>query len=135
MSHVQDQAPTTSERVDSSRVLGPWLSMAATVTLSALLLAVSGFLFGTVEGDIPWPATPSEETVYYSARYLSWGGVALAFVGAVAVAVISKARLMTLRLGWGWAGLTFVACGLLGGIAFFSAYGIGHEHFLFAFTR
>lgn len=73
--------------------------------------------------------------MYYSARYLSGGGVALAVVGAVAVAVISKARSMTVGLGWGWAALTFVACGLLGGIAFFSAYAIGHEHFLFAFTR
>lgn len=133
MSHVQDQPATTTVQADSGRFTGPWALMAVTVVVTTLMFVASGFLFGTVQGDIPWPATPSEETVYYTARYLSWGGVALAFICAVAVGVTSKVRSMT--LGWGWGFLTFLICGLLGAIAFFSALAIGQEHYLFVFTR
>ena len=108
--------------------------MFLTLTMSLLLLAASGFLNGTMEGDIPWPATPAEEAVYYSARYLAWGGVALALVGGVVVAFISKRRSLTAGLGWGWGILTFVTCGLMGAVVFFSAYALGNEHFLYAFS-
>lgn len=135
MSQVQDQPAINTVQADFGRISGPWGPMAVTVTVTTLLFVASGFLFGTVQGDIPWPATPSEEAIYYTARYLSWGGVALAFVGAIAVTVISKVRSMTRRLGWEWGFLTFVICGLLGAIAFFSAYTIGQEHYLAAFTQ
>lgn len=134
MSSVRNQPLTTTESAELGRVRGPWLSMAVTVALSALLLAAGGFLLGTVEGDIPWPATPAEEAVYYSGRYLAWGAVALALVGSVAVAVISKVRSMTEGLGWGWGVLTFAASAVVGGVAFFSAFAVAHEHYLFAFS-
>ncbi|NYF16513.1 hypothetical protein HDC37_001338 [Microbacterium sp. AK009] len=100
--------------------------------MSALLLAFGGFLLGTVQGDMPWPATPAEEAVYYSGGYLAWGAVVFALVGAVAVAIISKMRSTTKRLGWG--ALTFATTAVVGGAAFFSAFAVAQEHYLFAFS-
>lgn len=133
MSSVQDQ-PLTAESAARGRVRGPWLSIVATVAVSALLLAVGGFLLGTVQGDIPWPATPGEEAVYYTGRYLAWAGVALALFGAVAVAITSKGRWRTKRLGWGWGVLTLATSAAVGGAAFISAFAVAQEYYLFAFS-
>jgi len=111
----------------------PWLPMASTLTLALLLLAASGFLNGTMQGDLPWAATRAEDAIYDSARYLGWGGVAIALVGGVAVAFISKRRSVT-GLGWGWGIVTFVMCGFVGAVVFFLAYAVGDEHFPYVFS-
>ncbi|GAA1661874.1 hypothetical protein GCM10009807_02060 [Microbacterium lacus] len=41
--------PKAAESAELGQVHGPWLSMTATVTLSALLLAAGGFLLGTAK--------------------------------------------------------------------------------------
>ena len=64
---AQESAAATNERADSS---GSWVALIAVGLLMTVLAAASGFLFGTMQGDIPWPATPAEETIYYTAQAL-----------------------------------------------------------------
>lgn len=121
---IEDVTPDTARR--------PWIAVTAVIVVTTVLCAVSGFLFGTVQGDIPWPATQAEETVYYTARGLNWGAIAFAVVGTLAVAVIPWRPAPADR--WLVAAVTLVGSGFLGMIVFFIAYAIGQENFLFAFT-
>jgi len=109
-----------------------WAPLIVTAVLTTLLLGVSGFLFGTVQGDIPWPATPAEETVYYTARGLGWGAAAVAFAGAITVAVFPPS--LTRGVRWFWGVVTLIGSGFLGAIAFFTAYAFAQANYLFAFT-
>lgn len=109
-----------------------WVPLIATAALTIILLGVSGFLFGTMQGDIPWPATRAEESVYYTARGLEWGALAVPFLGAITVAVVPPTRTHGGR--WLWAFVTLIGSGILGAVAFFSAYFFAQANYLFAFT-
>lgn len=109
-----------------------WVPLIASAVLTTILLGVSGFLFGTMQGDIPWPATRAEETVYYTARGLEWAALAIPFLGAIAVAVVRPTRTGGSR--WLWALVTLIGSGILGAVAFFSAYFFAQANYLFALT-
>ena len=132
MSTMEGRKPVPVADAARGTARTPWLVVTAIAALTALLLAASGFLFGTVEGDIPWPATQADETVYYTARGLEWGAIAVAMVGAIAVAVFTWWRAHA--NGWLPFVVTLVASAVLGGVAFFTAYAFGHANYLFAFT-
>lgn len=119
---------TTSQRTARTS----WLPLIVTGVLTTLLLGASGFLFGTVQGDIPWPATQAEETVYYTARGLEWAGLAVPFVGAITVAFFPPTRTRGSR--WIWTLVTLIGSGFLGALVFFTAYAFGEANYLFAFT-
>lgn len=132
MSTVTEREPAPALDAAPGAVRGSWVAVAAIFVGTALLCAVSGFLFGTVQGDIPWPATQAEETVYYTARGLNWGAIAFAVVGTFAIAVFPWRRAPADR--WLLAAVTLVGSAFLGMIVFFIVYAIGQENFLFAFT-
>ncbi|MCT9820809.1 hypothetical protein N3K63_10990 [Microbacterium sp. W1N] len=121
---VLDAAPRTA-RIS-------WRPLVVTAALVVLLFGASGFLFGTVQGDIPWPATQAEETVYRTASGLEWGGFAVAFMGATAVAIWPPRRAGGAR--WLWALVALVGSAILGGVVFVSAFGFAQANYLFAFT-
>lgn len=128
MEASEDHAAASSPRVTRSA----WAIIALTLFVPVSLLAIGGFLMGTVEGDIPWPSTPQEASVYYTARDLSWTAVALAILGAVAVAVVSRRQPIGFRVTW--AAFAFGATAVLGGIVFFGAYALGNGQYLSVFT-
>lgn len=119
------QAPRIARRLRAwAWVLGP-------VTL--VLLAASGFLNGTVEWDIPWPATDAEEAVYYTARDLLWAGWAGIALTGVAAGLSRPDLTAALRVGVGVAAC--VGMSVLGLTVLMAASEIGRECFLFALTR
>lgn len=71
----------------SRRPLLSWLPFLILGALSLLLLAAAGFINGTIEWDVPWPATTREIEVFNLGRYLLWGGIA-ALLLAVATAFL-----------------------------------------------
>ena len=108
-----------------------WTWVLGSVTL--VLLAASGFLNGTVEWYIPWPATDAEEAVYYTARDLLWSGWAGIALTGVAAGLSRPDLTTALRIG-----VAIGACvgiSVLGLTILVAASEVGREHFLFALTR
>lgn len=111
---------------------GSWVALIATGVVVTLLVAVSGFLFGTMQGDIPWPATPTEEAVYNTASVLQWAAIPVPLIGAIVVALCPPPQVRGSR--WLWTTVTLVGSAILGLVVFFMAFGIAQENYLFLFT-
>lgn len=126
---AQESAAATNERADSS---GSWVAFIAVGLLMTVLAAASGFLFGTMQGDIPWPATPAEETIYYTAQALEWAAIPVPLLGAIAVACFPPPRVRGSR--WLWTTVALVGSAILGLVVFFVAFGIAQENYLSLFT-
>ena len=77
-------------------------------------------------------AMASFSSVVDTARGLGWGAAAVPFAGAIAVAVFPPS--VTRGVRWFWVVVTLIGSGLLGAIAFFSAYAFAQANYLFAFT-
>lgn len=92
------------------------------VTVTVLLaVAVSGFMSGLVDGDLPWPATPGEEATYFGAKYWLVGAVFVWLIG-LAVILAGKQRQPSRRRVVAW----YVAVGVLGGgVIYLLALSIG----------
>ncbi|OZB86158.1 hypothetical protein [Microbacterium sp. 13-71-7] len=103
--------------------LTPYL---AVVFLVATLIAaaISGYFNGTVNGDIPFPATGAEQAHYDSGRMWMIVGLVSALCAVVALIIWSARRA---RKSAGWAAVGVIA-GLAVGSAmvFYAFYAWGH---------
>lgn len=124
-----DTGGRRSPHIASQRRIWTWVLVVVTLAQ----LAISGFLNGTIEWDVPWPATEAEQTVFDAARYLLWSG----WVGIAATGIFAGLSRTDLtapkRVGFGLAAATMTS--VVGLLVVVSAYHVGREYFLFALTR
>lgn len=109
-----------------------WAPLIVTAALTVVLLGASGFLSGTLQGDMPWPATPAEQTVYDTGRALMWGGVTAIVVGTIAATALPPTRAGGGR--WLWGMVTLVGSIFLGGVVFLSVFGLAQTNYAFVLT-
>ena len=133
MSLVRDETAAITEQSESGKWRVPWSGIVAAVVMPVPFFLVSGFFFGTIEGDIPWPATGRDELIYTTSDAFLWVGVAIGLVSLVFCATFP--RRIPLRFRLANVGIATVLFALAACATFFGAYAFGHENFLFAFTR
>lgn len=110
-----------AEHVSFSWRRAPFVLIALSIVAALAMFAVGGSLLGPLDGDIPYPATAHEEATYDAGGALAWGGVAVAALTAVQVAVVAHRRRVRAAPGWGF--FVFVLVASLGAATFFAAFG------------
>lgn len=91
-----------------------------TAVFAAVSITVCGFLNGTVAGDVPWPATPTEAGSYDAATVLGAVAVASASAALITAVVTRPVRWKAARIAWTVAGSLAALLGL-----FFAGYFVG----------
>lgn len=86
--------------------------------LAAVTSATAGYLNGTVDGDIPWPATVSEATFYSAAAWVTVIAGVLAVFAAIFASLSGRRRPAILRFVlWVFASLAIALALFLLGFA------------------
>ena len=110
--------PAEGESLNRQRF--PFVLAVLSVLAPLVMLTISGFLLGPLDGDLPYPPTPQEEIAYNAGKWIAWAAIAAAVAGAILVSIASHKRRMSAGAGWGV--VTLAATGALGVMVFFVAF-------------
>lgn len=113
---------TFESRVESGRRRLLVAVAVATGLVTTVLVGFGGYLLGTVDGDVPWPATAEESGTYNAGRTLVYVAVGAALAGATALILLAKhGRYRPLP----WALVTVAVTALVALAVFAGSYALG----------
>lgn len=87
-------------------------------SLAAITCIAAGYVSGTVDGDVPWPATAIEESTYVASTALT------AMAGVLALTALAV-WIVTARPKSGRATAVIIASVVVTALVFFASYAVG----------